>query len=538
MHQQSSRMTRIPALAALALMMAAVFVGDLLLELGVAAGIPYIIPVILSLWVPGRRDTLTVALGATLLTGLGFFLSPGAEDIELWKIILNRLYAVLAIWVVAILGMQRKLAEESAARSAKDNLLLFMTAAITAEVDDAEDALLRSLRVICAYLGWPVGHLYMQSEAEKGSTGARVLVPTGIWHLDDPQEFAAFRRITDQTPIRPGEELPGRIAESGEPVWIPDIRNDTGFLRHQQGEPLGIREAFGFPIKVGTDTVAVLEFFARHAVTEDKRTSRLMLAIGTHMSTLLEREQNRHELAQTAMDLTATNHDLEAFTYTVSHDLRSPLRAIEGFSHILTDEHGSELSPDARKYLDRIRNSAQQMNILIDQLLEFSRLGREPLSKKTIDIDKLAREVIDEVSARLEGRSVNFAVGALPACDGDPGLIAEVFINLIDNAMQYPRDSDPSRIEIGYQENGARSAYFVRDNGVGFDMRNADKLFGVFQRLHDAEDFEGTGVGLAIVHRIVARHGGTIWADAALDRGAMFSFTLGTTNARSDAPRY
>jgi signal transduction histidine kinase len=523
-------MNRVPALAALAAMMAAVFVGDLLIELGVAAGIPYIIPVILSLWVPGRRDTLTVAIGATLLTGLGFLLSPGADDVELWKIILNRLYAVLAIWIVAILGMQRKIAEEIAARAAKDNLLLFMTAAITAEVDDAEDALLRSVRVICAYLGWPVGHLYMQSDVEQTYDGARDLIPTGIWHLDDPQEFAAFQRITNETRIRPGEELPGRIMASGEPVWIPDIKNDPTFLRNQQGEVLGIKGAFGFPIKIGSDTVAVLEFFSRDSASEDQRTSRLMLAIGTHMSTLLEREQNRHELAQTAMDLTATNHDLEAFTYTVSHDLRSPLHAIEGFAQILQDEHASELSQPAQQYLDRITNSAGQMSTLIDQLLEFSRLGREPLSKQPVDIADIVSEVVDELSPRIASRNIAFEIGVLPACEGDPGLIAEVFINLIDNAVKYSRNRDAARIEVGYQENGNRSAYFVRDNGVGFDMRNADKLFGVFQRLHDAKDFEGTGVGLAIVQRIVARHGGIIWADAKPDRGATFSFTFGTTS--------
>jgi light-regulated signal transduction histidine kinase (bacteriophytochrome) len=253
-----------------------------------------------------------------------------------------------------------------------------------------------------------------------------------------------------------------------------------------------------------------------------------MLAIGAHMSTLLERENNRHELAQTAMDLTATNHDLEAFTYTVSHDLRSPLHAIQGFSQILEDEHASDLSIDAHQYLDRIRNSALQMNTLIDRLLEFSRLGREPLSRQPVDINGIVEEIIDEMSARQGGAKVEFIVGTLPGCDGDPGLIAEVFINLIDNAVKYSRGSDPSRIEIGYQGNAARATYFVRDNGVGFDMRNAAKLFGVFQRLHEAEDFEGTGVGLAIVQRIVARHGGVIWADAQPGRGATFNFTFTT----------
>lgn len=524
------QLNRIPALAALSLMMAAVFVGDLLVASGVAAGVPYVIPVILSLWVPGRRDTLTVAVGATLLTGLGFLLSPTADNIELGTVILNRLYAVLAIWLVAILGMQRKIAEENAARAAKDNLLLFMTAAITAEVDDPEDALLRSVRVICAYLGWPVGHLYTQSPSQGDAAGMRDLIPSDIWHLDDPNEFAVFQRITNETVVRAGEELPGRIMETGEPAWIHDIQNDLAFTRNQTGEDLGLRGAFGFPIKIGSDTVAVLEFFSRTPATENQRTSRLMLAIGTHMSTLLEREQNRHELAQTAMDLTATNRDLEAFTYTVSHDLRSPLRAIEGFSQILEDEHAAELSPAARQYLDRIANSAQQMSTLIDQLLEFSRLGREPLSKQPVEIAEIVGEVIDEVSSRVGERHIEFQVGSLPTCDGDPGLIAEVFINLIDNAVKYTRDRTPARIEVGYRREGERSAYYVRDNGVGFDMANADKLFGVFQRLHDAKDFAGTGVGLAIVHRIVTRHGGAIWADAEPGLGATFSFTFGNVH--------
>ena len=241
------------------------------------------------------------------------------------------------------------------------------------------------------------------------------------------------------------------------------------------------------------------------------------------------------ELEQRVTDRTAelqvANEELEAFSYSVSHDLRAPLRALDGFSGILLNEHTTHLAPDAQRYLGLIRESAQNMGQLIDGLLTFSRLSRQPLSTRTIDPSPIVEQQIKALRDEHKDRSIDVAVGPLPACEADPVLLTQVFANLIGNAFKYTSKRDGASVEVGCQDGHIAypddHVYFVKDNGVGFDMRYADKLFGVFQRLHRAEDFEGTGVGLAIVARIVHRHGGNIWADSVVDQGTTFYFTLG-----------
>lgn len=231
-------------------------------------------------------------------------------------------------------------------------------------------------------------------------------------------------------------------------------------------------------------------------------------------------------LEQRARELAAANRELEAFSYSVSHDLRAPLRAIDGFSRILLDEHASELTPEAQRYLELVRNGAQQMGDLIDDLLTFSRLSRHPVRKQTIAPAQLLQQVLEDLYAEMEGRRVEISVGDLPSCQADPSLVKLVFGNLLSNALKFTRRREVTLIEIGCRDEKGELVYYVKDNGVGFDMRYAHKLFGVFQRLHRAEEFEGTGVGLAIVQRIVHRHGGRVWAEAEVDRGATFFFTI------------
>jgi PAS domain S-box-containing protein len=224
-------------------------------------------------------------------------------------------------------------------------------------------------------------------------------------------------------------------------------------------------------------------------------------------------------------ELEAANKDLEAFAYSVSHDLRAPLRSLSGFSQILLEEHGDKLPPDARHEVDMIVDSAREMGQLVDDLLAFSRLGRQPVAKERVDPERIARQVYGELrEAQPKERDVRIRFTALPPCQADPALLRQVYANLLGNALKYTRRRERAEIEVGWD--AAAEAYFVKDNGVGFDMQHADKLFGVFQRLHRAEEYEGTGVGLAIVHRIVTRHGGRVWAQAAVDQGATFSFTL------------
>ncbi len=217
--------------------------------------------------------------------------------------------------------------------------------------------------------------------------------------------------------------------------------------------------------------------------------------------------------------------ELDAFTYSVSHDLRAPLRAIDGFSRILLKQHGAAMPDEARDYLKLVRDNTVQMGQLVDDLLAFSRLGRKPISKQEMRPALIVEQVVGEARQHAEGRCVNVSVGKLPTVRGDPALLKQVFVNLVGNAFKYTRQRAEAEVEIGARAIDGEQVFYVRDNGVGFDMKYADKLFGVFNRLHRAEDFEGTGVGLAIVQRIIERHGGRVWADAAVDKGATFYFT-------------
>ncbi len=223
--------------------------------------------------------------------------------------------------------------------------------------------------------------------------------------------------------------------------------------------------------------------------------------------------------------LEAANKELEAFSYSVSHDLRSPLRAMDGFSQAVLEDYGPQLPAEGKRYLQTIRDGAQRMGTLIDDLLEFSRLSRAPLNKQTVNTEKLVRAVLDDLNSERQGRQIEIQIGELPSCEGDPALLKQVWTNLLSNAVKYTLHRNPAVIEIGCQA-GQENVYFVRDNGAGFNMKYVHKLFGVFQRLHRADQFEGTGVGLAIVQRVVHRHGGRVWAEAALDQGATFHFTL------------
>jgi signal transduction histidine kinase len=237
-----------------------------------------------------------------------------------------------------------------------------------------------------------------------------------------------------------------------------------------------------------------------------------------------------HRVQERTRKLEEANKELEAFSYSVSHDLRAPLRAVDGFSRILIEDYAAKLDEDGVRVLDVIRNNTQNMGRLIDDLLAFSRLGRKQIEAAPVNMSDLADDVFRQLQTGLSDQKIQFTLAPLPGTTGDPALIRQVFVNLLSNAAKYSKPRAESVIEVnGRCENGD-CVYYVKDNGVGFDMTYSQKLFGVFQRLHGVEEFEGTGVGLAIVQRIVHRHGGRVWAEGKVNEGATFYFSLPKEN--------
>jgi signal transduction histidine kinase len=235
------------------------------------------------------------------------------------------------------------------------------------------------------------------------------------------------------------------------------------------------------------------------------------------------------QIGRVNSDLAASIKELEAFTYSVSHDLRAPLRHISAFSKILTEEFGSNLPPEAQHHVQRIQEGTRRMGLLVDDLLNLARVGRCDVSLRVSGLKSVVDEVLADLAPEFADRKIEWKIGNLPFVECDPGLIKQVFQNLFSNAVKFTRPRNQAVIEVGQKDRDGTTVVFVRDNGVGFNMKYADKLFGVFQRLHRVEDFEGTGVGLATVQRIIQKHGGRIWAEAELAKGATFYFTLGAS---------
>jgi PAS domain S-box-containing protein len=320
----------------------------------------------------------------------------------------------------------------------------------------------------------------------------------------------------------------------GRPIgeqWAPESRamlEESGEKR-RSGETVPVategiglrRDGSRFPVLITatevelSDGPALMSFLAD--ITERKAAEEKVRRLN------VELEQRVND--RTA-ELAAANRELEAFSYSVSHDLRAPLRHVNGFVDLLRQHTGGSLDPKGLRYMEVIADSAHRMGELIDDLLTFSRTGRAAMRPDAVNLEQLVTEVREAMRAETQGRRIEWKIGQLPVVSGDRAMLRQVLVNLISNAVKYTRGREPAEIAIGAENRGGETAIFVKDNGAGFDMRYMDKLFGVFQRLHSEEEFEGTGIGLALVRRIISRHGGRTWAEGKVNEGATFWFSL------------
>jgi PAS domain S-box-containing protein len=351
--------------------------------------------------------------------------------------------------------------------------------------------------------------------------------PDAVVVVDDK---GVIRRINQQAELLFGylrEQLVGMKVETLMPA-----RFQKGHLQHRRGyfkdprmrrmgtgvELYGCsREGREFPVDIMLNPIETGEGTWAFAVIRDITVQRENTARITELNRSLKVQIEQ---------LSASNRELEAFSYSISHDLRAPLRHIIGFVDLLNERDLTALDAKSRHYLEVITQAAQKMGNLIDGLLAFSRMGRAELDKRTVDLDRLVREILRQQAEETRGREIDWEIAPLPAVAGDPAMLHLVLNHLIQNAVKFTKPRARARIEIGALEEDEETRVYVRDNGVGFDIRYVSKLFGLFQRLHSNEEFEGTGVGLAYVQRIVMRHGGRVWAEGALDGGATIWFAL------------
>ena len=327
---------------------------------------------------------------------------------------------------------------------------------------------------------------YTREELEHGEVDWRAMTPPEWLQLTD----RALDELREQGSSKPFEKEYMRRDGSRVPVFLADTR---------LAGPGANIAAF------------VLD------ISERKRGEDELLALNAEL-------EGRVKTRTAALE--AANREMEAFSYSVSHDLRAPLRSIDAFSQILLREHAAGLDPEARRVLDIVVHNAQHMGQLIDDLLTLSRIGRKNLDRTPVDMEPLARSVVEELQAAQPGRTVEFDIGPLASAFGDAGLLRQVWVNLFDNAVKFTGPVQLAKVEVRCEPGPRECRFTVRDNGVGFDPRYSDKLFQPFQRLHQTSEFEGTGIGLAIVARIVRRLGGEVWADGAPGEGATFGFSL------------
>ena len=348
--------------------------------------------------------------------------------------------------------------------------------------------------------------------------------------------------------VERGRGPTGTAIRTGEVAICQDTLTDPDFAPwSEEAQRHGFRSSIVLPLRSEDGIFGSLSIYAVEARAFDAAEQQLLEQLAGNLSygilALRARTEVRalnaeleERVRQRTTELEESNRDLESFTYSVAHDLRAPLRHADGFSKILLEEYGPRLDEAGRRYLERVRQGTQYMGRLVDDLLNLSRVGRQAPAAQITGLGTLVEEVRKELAAEQEGREVEWRIGDLPFVECDPGLMKQVLTNLLSNALKFTRPRPQAVIEVGQQAGEGAPVIFVRDNGVGFHMKYADKLFGIFQRLHRQEDFEGTGVGLATVQRILRKHGGRAWAEAELDRGATFYFTLGAAESPAGRP--
>lgn len=425
--------------------------------------------------------------------------------------------------VTALLDITKRRAAQAQLEAQRELLALLRDIAFSVnQAPTANAALERVLHHVCKSTEWPVGHAYM---LERGA--GRRLTTTGVWHVDNPSTFQPFMDATAETPIVVGEGLAGRAAHTRAPLWMPDIDTDPGFLRRDGARASGIRSGVAFPVLVQDDVVAVLEFFSPTVGRPAATLLDVLGQVGALVGRAIEREQAALALTSKNLALHRSNEDLSQFAYIASHDLQEPLRIITSYLQLLEKKYADKLDDQGRGFIEYAAGGAERLKRLINDLLAFSRVETERKPMTDANLDASLDRALQNLSLRIEDAGAEVVRKSLPTLQADEGQMTQVFQNLVGNAIKFARKDGAPRIEVSCAKEDGVWHFQVKDNGIGMDSSHASRVFVIFQRLHGADEYEGTGIGLAICKRIIDRHNGRIWVESdGPGRGCTIHFTL------------
>ena len=401
--------------------------------------------------------------------------------------------------------------------------LLHRAAEMAAETDSFEEALQQVVNMICEMTGWPVGHVYQISPDD-----TNLLVPTTIWHLKKPDAYSVFQEVTERTQFLIGKGLPGRILESGEPVWITDVQTDPNFPRNKLARDLGVKGAFGFPVKISGEVVAVLEFFADQEVSPDENLMQTMGNVGEQLSRVFERKRAEEELRQARQAADVANLAKSEFLSNMSHELRTPLNGVLGYAQIL--QRDGSVTPKQRESLNAIESCGQHLLTLINAVLDLSKIeaGRLEVDKAPCDLHRLLKSVSDIVSPQAESKGLTFSVEVSPEVPRgiltDPTKLKQVLVNLAGNGVKF---TDEGTVTLRARESpDSVLQLVVQDTGMGMTPEELEEIFDPFKQAEGGKKIGGTGLGLPISKRLVEALGGKLEVESQPGRGSSFIIAL------------
>lgn len=409
----------------------------------------------------------------------------------------------------------------------RDLELLEAIAAASNSAHEIRPALQVTVDAICNHTGWPIGHAFLLSRDNE------TMVPSGVWHLEDPVLYQPFRRLTETKVFVKGEGLVGRTFAAEAPIWIPDAKKDDNFPRAHATEGTSINAAFAFPIFTGESIAGVVEFFSPVVNEPDQKLLDVVSQAGYQLGRVIERQRNARESARRseeleryANELEYANDELKEFAYVASHDLSEPLRTISGFVQLLQKRYAGQLDETADEFMGFVVDGTERMQSLIDGLLSYSRAGRSELVRTRVDLNEVADRAVQSLGASIEDSAVKLDIGDLPVVGGDAGQLDRLFENLLSNAIKFRAPERPPEVTVTAELRSGGWHIVVADNGIGIEERHRERIFNVFQRLHSTADYPGTGIGLSICKKVVERHGGRIWVEETAGGGSTFEIVL------------